>query len=213
MSITEYNKVGTNGFKYYENFLNENESNELLDFCNGLKFVEYPYRGKTLTRSPKIEFKINETIGVYRFGQEKRAYSLVNAYMPSILENVLEKINDTDINYVTIIKYTDGKRHHIPWHSDKQAGTISAGAKDIVCNTNIYNVNVFKGTNRLFQVAKYENINEKIADVYEFNERMKHGSIFVLSADGNKTMKHQIPKEKKWTGCRYSLVLRSISKK
>ena len=99
MSITEYNKVGTNGFKYYENFLNENESNELLDFCNGLKFVEYPYRGKTLTRSPKIEFKINENIGVYRFGQEKRAYSLVNAYMPSILENVLEKINDTDINY------------------------------------------------------------------------------------------------------------------
>lgn len=69
---------------------------------------------------------------------------------------------------------------------------------------------MFNGINRLFQVAKPEFIDKTKASVYEFNERMEHGSLFALTADGNKTMKHQVPKEKKWTGCRYSIVLRTI---
>lgn len=205
-----YRFVGMVGYRYHKNFLNERETSNLYDLCESYSFIEYPYRGKTLTRSPKIEFKTNENIGVYRFGQETNAYSLVNNYMPDIFINILEKINDPNINYVTVIKYNDGKRHHIPWHSDKQEGTISAGAKDIAGGTNIYNINVFSGTNRLFQVAKPENINGKIANVYEFNKRMKNGSMFVLSSSGNKNMKHQVPKEKNWNGCRYSIVLRSI---
>jgi hypothetical protein len=165
---------------------------------------------ETLTRSPKVEFKIDDTIGTYRFGQEKKAYDLVNISIPDIIQKHIDKLNDKSINYVTIIKYDHGTRHHIPWHSDKQEGTISAGAKDIEKETNIYNINVFRGINRLFQVAKPEFIDKTKASVYEFNERMEHGSLFSLTAEGNRTMKHQVPKEKEWIGCRYSIVLRAI---
>ena len=198
------------GYWYDKSFMCKQEADELYTFCSDLNFVEYPYRGKTLTRSPKVEFKINNTIGTYRFGQEKKAYDLVNLSIPDIIQKHINKLNDKNINYVTIIKYDHGTRHHIPWHSDKQEGTISAGAKDITGGTNIYNINVFNGINRLFQVAKPEFIDKTKASVYEFNERMEHGSLFALTADGNKTMKHQVPKEKKWTGCRYSIVLRTI---
>ena len=198
------------GYCYNKSFLCKQEADELYTFCSNLNFIEYPYRGKTLTRSPKVEFKIDDTIGTYRFGQEKKAYALVNISIPDIIQKHIDKLNDKSINYVTIIKYNHGTRHHIPWHSDKQEGTISAGAKDIEKETNIYNINVFRGINRLFQVAKPEFIDKTKASVYEFNERMEHGSLFSLTAEGNRTMKHQVPKEKEWIGCRYSIVLRAI---
>lgn len=43
-----------------------------------------------------------------------------------------------------------------------------------------------------------------------FSKRMDHGSMFKLTAEGNKHMAHRVTKEKGWTGVRYSIVLRCI---
>lgn len=85
-----------------------------------------PYRGKYLKRSPKATFVLDKNVGVYRFGQEKRSYSDVTIGYPDPIMNlaceIAEKFGETP-NHCIVICYSDGKEHHIPWHSDKQEGT------------------------------------------------------------------------------------------
>ena len=55
-------------------FVNNDKLRELLDFCSKQTYILPPYRGKHLKRWPKATFVSTDEVGVYRFGQEKRAY-------------------------------------------------------------------------------------------------------------------------------------------
>jgi len=53
-------------YDHNETFMTKEFADNLMAFCNGLDFVEYPYRGKKLKRSPKAEFRKNDKVGPYR---------------------------------------------------------------------------------------------------------------------------------------------------
>jgi hypothetical protein len=207
-------------------FVKGRELRALLDFCWNLEYKLPPYRGKYLKRSPKATFVLDKSVGVYRFGQEKRSYSDVTIDYPDPIMKlaceIAEQFGETP-NHCIVICYSDGKEHHIPWHSDKQEGTQGAGAKDICSSTNIYNIIIFEdedGTkeNRKFQVAYPEDIEEKPdghgdARKYVYNKRTPNGDMIVLTAEGNMAMKHRVPKEKGNNVVRYSIVFRTIKMK
>lgn len=151
-------------------FVKKDDLRELLDFCWDLDYKLPPYRGKYLKRSPKATFVADNSVGIYRFGQEKRSYNDVTIGFPEPLLKLAHDIADRFgelPNHCVVICYSNGKEHHIPWHSDKQEGTDGGGAKDICANTSIYNAIIFEdenGTkiNRKFQVAYPFDIQEKI---------------------------------------------------
>jgi hypothetical protein len=138
-------------------FLDKAFADEVLDWAMKQTVQKYPYRGREWKRSPKIEFAKDDTVSTYRFGQETSAYALVQYPFPEIIQRNCDRIGDPNINHVIFTRYDHGKEHHIPWHSDKQVGTSSAGAKDIRPSTDIWNVVVCKEP-RVFQVARAEDI-------------------------------------------------------
>jgi hypothetical protein len=150
-----------------------------------------------------------------------KSYEDVIVGFPPMLEMLAYRIQCSfldDPNHCIIIKYSDGEKHHIPWHSDKQEGTTTNGAKDICANTNIYNIILYEdGVNRQFQVAFADKIDKKAdghgeATEYVYNERTPNGDMVVLSASGNNLMKHRVPKEKGNDVVRYSIVFRTIKR-
>jgi len=119
-------------------------------------------------------------------------------------------IGDTNVNHILVIRYQHGKIHHIPWHSDKQEGVDCRGAKDIRGETSIYNAIVCDSP-RVFQLANAADIDEdNNASSVVFSEALPHGSLVTLTAVGNRMLKHRVPKDAKWRGCRYSIVMRSV---
>jgi hypothetical protein len=203
-------------------FVKGDKLRNLLEFCAEQTYILPPYRGKLLKRSPKATFVSNDQVGVYRFGQEIRSYGNAIVGFPDPLMELACEIAERfgeNPNHCIIVRYSDGKEHHIPWHSDKQEGTIGAGAKDICSYTNIYDIVIFEGDentkNRRFQVALTEDIEEKVdghglASKCLYDERTPNGDMIVLTFDGNCTTKHRVPKEKGNDVVRYSIVFRTI---
>lgn len=196
-------------WNYNPQFLSRRTADCLLTFCNSLEFHEYPVRGQHLKRSPKVEFSRDGTVGPYRWGQQKEAYDWVHVGFPEILDTVAQQLGDSDVNHCIIIRYSNGRTHHIPWHHDKQEGVPGVGAHDIRQGTTIYNVVVCEPWSaRTFQLAHPLDLDNPI-----FSQAMPHGSCIEMSADANKELVHRVPKEKKVLGNRYSLVFRSIKSK
>ena len=200
-----------NLFKYTEHFLEKAQADSLFSFCSGLAFTEYPYRGKKLTRSPKAEFRKDGTVGAYRWGQQIESQSWGVTSFPAALQDLYERVGDEKVNHILIIRYTHGTKHHIPYHSDKQEGVDGAGAKDIKAGTNIYNV-VVCDQPRLFELAEASKVDKSTNEACEtvFSCAVPHGSLLMLTADGNKALKHRVRKDRDWQGCRYSIVMRCI---
>lgn len=204
-------------FSYEKEFLAAEQADHLFDWCEQQELRKYPFRGKLLKRSPKLEWGTDESVGTYRWGQQKESHDWVGCPFPEPLEQVRQQLGDPDINHVILIGYKDGRENHIPWHSDKQEGVECGGAHDIVGGTNIYNVVVCDSPRR-FHLAFKEDIPESKtghaeAEQYVFDEPLEHGSMIKLTADGNRFMKHRVPKEKGWKGHRYSMVFRKIKSK
>lgn len=105
----------------------------------------------------------------------------------------------------------DSKQHH-----DRQQGVDGKAAKDIKAGTNIYNFVISEeGPSRHFQLAEPKDIakgddGHGVASCYVFNKAMPSGSMIMLTAKGNKELKHRVPKEKLWKGRRISIVLRTV---
>jgi ATP-dependent Lon protease len=202
---------------------------ELVEFCGNQTYLLPPYRGKLLKRSPKATFVTNDEVGVYRFGQETRSYGHAIVGFPDPLSDLAMKIWDRFggemPNHCIIVRYSSGKDHHIPWHSDKQEGTSGGGAKDICKGTNIYDIIIFEQgnqrkpvKNRKFQVALSGAIAAKAdghgdASEYLYNQRTPNGELIVLTYQGNCELKHRVPKEKGNDVVRYSIVFRSVKTK
>jgi hypothetical protein len=215
-------------FRFEPKFLNPELADELFAVCVSMlpeggdpvaiyeegKIRSYQYRGKHLVRSPKVEFALSEGVAPYRFGQERVEYDRVLVGFPPTIQRVAAMLNDTEINHAIIICYQHGTQQHIPWHHDKQEGLGGAGSKDIVAGSSIYNV-VVCDRPRIFQLAYPEDIEKRDdghgdARVYQFNEPLPHGSMIALTANGNRLLKHRVPKEKGWVGMRFSIVFRTM---
>lgn len=184
--------------------LPQDKCDELLDWCRQQAFRLYPFRGKFLVRSPKVEFRKDASVGTYRWGQEISAQAWGEMLFPPVLQELVEAIGDPEINHIIVISYTDGARHHIPWHSDKQEGVPGAGAKDIRAGTNIYNM-VVCDRPRIFELAPADDLERPL-----FSRELTHGELLTLTAEGNLRLKHRVPKQPGWAGHRYSVVLRSV---
>lgn len=217
-------------FRFEPDFLSKEFADEVFSLCVSLlpeggdpvavydvnKIRSYQYRGKHLVRSPKIEFAKCEGVVPYRFGQERAEYDRVVIGFPPAIQQIVDKLNDPTINHAIIICYRHGTQQHIPWHHDKQEGVRGAGARDIVAGSSIYNVVVCDNP-RVFQLAYPEDIEAHAdghgkASVYQFNAPLTHGSMVALTAEGNRRLKHRVPKEKGWKGLRFSIVFRSMKK-
>ena len=177
---------------------------ELLAWCLSLEFRLYPFRGRLLKRSPKLEWRREEGVGTYRWGQEQRSQSWGEVGFPPLLQKLVDAVGDPNVNHVIVISYTHGEAHHIPWHSDKQEGVPGSGAKDIVAGTSIHNF-VVCDSPRLFQLAPAGDLTQ-----YFFNRPLLHGEMVTLTAKGNRLLKHRVPKEPGWSGNRFSIVLRCV---
>lgn len=193
-------------FRYDPRFLDGDEADALFGFCREQEYLEYPFRGRRIRRSPTVEFRLHERVGVYKWGQERAAYGYGTNGLPDILRRAWERIGDPALNHVLVIRYTGGRDHHIPWHSDK--------TRTMVPGSSIYNL-VVCDRPRVFQLARPEHIQKKTdghgeASVYEFDSPMTHGSMLSLTWEGNQTLRHRVPKNKGWTGERYSIVFRAI---
>lgn len=201
------------GCSYTSQFLNEEFSMQLLEYCDGLDFQLYPYRGQYLKRSPKVEFRRDASVGPYRWGQEIRSHRWGENQFPDLLAKLAAAV-DPAVNHIIIVRYDHGINHHFPWHHDKMQGAPGVGAKDIVADSNVYNITVCAEP-RVFQLALADHIPESAdghaeAVQYVFNEPLEHGSMLKLSAEGNKVMKHRVPKSPGFTGPRFSIVLRQM---
>lgn len=89
-----------------------------------------------------------------------------------------------------------------------------SGARDIVAGTAIYDVVVCHEPRR-FQLAHPMDIPDTTdghgtPSRYILDVAMPHGSILQLTAFGNATIRHRVPKEPGWTGTRYSIVMRTV---
>ena len=200
-------------FVYNKTFLAAEESAALMSLFGDSNFIEYKTRGSFLKARPKTEYRKSEGIN-YRWGQQSDYYNMGTTSFPPIMEQLVEKIGDPSINHIIATRYLIGNEHHIPWHHDKQEGAPGRGAKDIKADTNIYNVVVCDNPRR-FQLAYPDKIFKEgkrkgDAAEYVFDEDLTNGSMMTLTAEGNKTLKHRVPKDKSWRGVRYSIVLRTL---
>ena len=184
--------------------LPQESCDELLAWCLTLEFQLYPFRGRFLKRSPKLEWRLAADVGTYRWGQERRSQEWGKVGFPPLLQQLVDAAGDPDVNHVIVISYTDGELHHIPFHSDKQEGVPGSGAKDIVAGTLIHNF-VVCDSPRVFQLAPTGDLTK-----YFFNRPLLHGEMLTLTAKGNRLLQHRVPKEPGWKGRRFSIVLRRV---
>ena len=125
---------------------------ELLAWRRSLEFRLYPFRGRLLKRSPKLEWRREEGVGTYRWGQERRSQQWGDVGFPPPLQKLVDAAGDPNVNHVIVISYAHGEARHIPWHSDKQEGVPGSGARDIAAGTSIHNF-VACDRPRVFQLA------------------------------------------------------------
>ena len=114
----------------------------------------------------------------------------------------IEKDYSEHVNHAIIIKYSDGEKHHAPWHSDKceelgrKTGCMARG-------TSFFAISV--GDPRTFQMGHEGRI------IWE--DKLPNRSMLKISAEMNVAFKHCVPKESEWHGERWSLIFRTISNK
>lgn len=209
-------KDGTLLAQHTRRYLAPAATARLKEALRGGEFHAIPYRGRNLRRGDKRIWKRSASVRPYRWGQEKRAYDapFVEVGFPDWLRELADKL-DPRINHAIALRYTDGQKHHIPWHSDKQVGTDGGGTKDIAGGTDIWLV-VACDVPRRFQLAfphKDMRLHSGHGEPpsYVFDEPLEDGDLLRLTAEGNCQLRHRVPRELGWIGLRYSLVLRVIA--
>lgn len=193
-------------FTYTEGWLAGDGLRELLELCDSLEYRLYPYRGTVLKRAPKREFyrdEVGPRLPLYRWGQQKICYCW-GEKMPAVLLALADRIEKEfgeRVNHCLIIRYANGTDHHAPPHHDKQEGVPGTGATDIRSGTSIFDLSI--GTPRTFCIER-----EDGSPVW--SRKLQEGSMLVLTALGNRTYKHSVPKEPAVKTHRYSIIFRSV---
>ena len=114
----------------------------------------------------------------------------------------MEKLADRlpeEVNHAIVIKYHDGMKTYAPWHSDKseelgrRTGCMQRGSS-------FYVVSV--GDPRTFELGDESAV--------LWSKALPHRSLITIDAETNAKVKHQVPQDAKWVGCRWSLIFRTI---
>ena len=176
----------------HDNFITENEANHIM----AAEVKLYAFRAGVLKRAPKMEW-FRHTQVRYSWGQHRS-----NDKFAQIFPDWMEKLADrlpAEVNHAIVIKYHDGMKTYAPWHSDKseelgrKSGCMQRG-------TSFYVVSV--GDPRTFELGDESAV--------LWSNALPHRSMIAIDAETNAKVKHQVPQDAKWVGCRWSLIFRTI---
>lgn len=176
----------------HQNFINEAEANHIM----AAEVQLYAYRAGVLKRAPKIEWFRHAPVR-YSWGQHKSNDKYAQKF-PDWMEKLADRLPE-DVNHAIVIKYHSGMKTYAPWHSDKaeETGRKSGCMKR---GSGFYVISV--GDPRSFQLG------DETAVLW--NTALPHRSMICVDAETNANVKHQVPPDKHWVGCRWSLIFRTI---
>jgi alkylated DNA repair dioxygenase AlkB len=190
----------------------------------------YLYRGKPMKRAPKNEFYYPACEDkTYKWGQQTTMYPGGEGYtgkpMPPWMVKIADKIRaayNQEINHAIIIKYDSGTKTHAPPHQDKvPEGTsffvFSFGKPrrfDVLASKVAERVDATK-RDRDGEFIKRLDTNGSIktkmaAANVVWSKELAHNSLLVVDGQTNDNYYHAIPKDKGWSGERWSLIFRVI---
>ena len=156
----------------------------------------YAYRAGVLKRAPKTEFYRGKP-RKYHWGQHDSNRKYAKPF-PDWMVSIAETLPEA-VNHAIIIKYSDGEKHHAPWHSDKseelgrKTGCMARGSSFFVISV---------GDPRTFQLGDENKV------VWESS--LPHCSMIKIDAATNVKFKHCVPQDPNWSGTRWRLIFRTI---
>jgi len=200
---------------FYPKFITGQLLNDLWRYTLTRTPHHVNFRKKPVKSRPIINYGIpNEDgeYGLYRWGQEKRDWGLVEP-MPlqlTAIVNVIEKRFGLRPNHAIATYYQNGKDHWIPVHSDK---AVSLGSKGgVESQTAIFNLSL--GATRLFIITKLTCLGKKMRKdldiVAEFP--LASGDLYALDGDINSRYGHCVPVDGAIKDLRVSYTFRCVTK-
>ena len=156
----------------------------------------YNFRRGVLKRAPKIEWYRWQPVS-YFWGQHKSNNQHAQMF-PPWMEAIAQRIPEP-VNHAIVIRYHHGTETHAPWHSDKceelgrKTGCMKRG-------TSFWVISV--GDPRVFELGDEEKI--------VWSKALPDRSMVRIDAETNANLKHRVPQDPTWEGCRWSLIFRTI---
>jgi hypothetical protein len=176
----------------HENWISETEA----DMVMGSQVQLYRFRAGVLKRAPKIEWYRHEKLR-YSWGQAKSNDKYAQPF-PDWMEAIAQRLPEP-VNHAIVIRYSSGMKTYAPWHSDKceelgrRTGCMKRGSSFFVISV---------GDPRTFELG------DESAVIWQ--KALPHCSMIQIDAVTNVNVKHQVPQDKNWVGCRWSLIFRTI---
>jgi len=99
-----------------ENFITEEQAEAIKE----VEVRECQFRKTVLKRAPKAGFYRTERVN-YSWGQHNIEHNR-EVQFPQWMEDIAKKVEarfGEPVNHGIVVKYSDGQKHHAPWHHDK----------------------------------------------------------------------------------------------
>ena len=176
----------------HQNFITEDDANCIM----AAEVQLYAFRASVLKRAPKVEW-FRHRLVTYSWGQHRSNIKYAKIF-PDWMEKLAQRLPEP-VNHCIVIRYHDGMKTHAPWHSDKcqelgrRTGCMKRGSSFYVISV---------GDPRTFELG------DETATLWE--SALPHRSMICIDSETNANVKHQVPQDKHWHGCRWSLIFRTI---
>jgi len=187
--------------KYFNNFLFENEANQVLNWLNSKTFKKGINNDNSIIKRKQLWFQkdkkpFNKDWQMYDRWCSEKEYDPILIYFEFIIELFLKQqdINDVDININSCLinKYKNGSEF-IKFHQDS---TKAFGVNHYII---LYSI----GEDR---VMRFKNINNN-NDIFDIN--LKSNSLLIIYPEINNIYQHSILKDDT-KNIRYSLTFREF---
>jgi len=178
--------------KVHTEFISEEEAEKVKKAQVKL----YAYRNGVLKRAPKIEWYRHKPL-TYSWGQHRSNDDYARKF-PKWMEEIAARLPEP-VNHCIVIRYHDGLKTHAPWHSDKceelgrKTGCMKRG-------TGFWVISV--GDPRTFELGDETKV--------LWSKALPDRSMICIDAATNASVKHAVPPDPEWKGCRWSLIFRTI---
>ena len=176
----------------HQDFITEREAENIM----AAEVKLYAYRNSVLKRAPKTEFFRHRPL-TYSWGQHRSNDKYAKIF-PDWMQKIAERLPEP-VNHCIIIRYHSGQKTYAPWHSDKceelgrKTGCMRRASSFFVISV---------GDPRTFELG------DESAVLWA--NALPHRSMIAIDAATNANVKHQVPPDNHWTGCRWSLIFRTI---
>ena len=178
--------------RIHADFITQEEADHIMS----AEVKLYAFRAGVLKRAPKMEWFRNNQVR-YSWGQHRSNDQYAQIF-PDWMEKLADRLPE-ETNHAIIIKYHDGMKTYAPWHSDKceelgrKSGCMKRGSSFFVLSV---------GDPRTFELG------DESAVIW--SKALPHGSMIKVDAETNMNVKHCVPQDRDWVGCRWSLIFRTI---